>query len=449
MPGIRLGLRLFDLSTLHIGDPMSNRMLGRIVSIAALTVMAVHAQVCEEKVLYNGAGTPGQMDVSSRTFPEPPEWLTNWGEMGSMKPPYIRLSGMKNVRGDWIGALALHALPADVQGGFLRLKVRATQRVRLGVWLSGTKGVGNVVFNDVPANETRELKVAVEKVLGSGMHRVEKVWIGLFGVPAYQYTTLFVDDVVLTCSVKQSAPTEHADGGSGMGVAAGSPSGYVATNTVAQSPARAPLCLSSTAAPSSAAYSDEARRRLADSTTEKFAVSFKEHRQIRESLAQDECSPKECRRLWYRNMFFVDRNRLRDSVIANPKGIFDEAVALAAANNYSFMPLLVADVAYAFSECQDSLCSASRFTKARLLQAGLPSSFVRGSKLTLVYDPYFAVTQNKTLPQIDVCVSDKCSRLPVGGKTALEFESAGVQKIVVKLTSGGETQRQNLYVEVK
>lgn len=428
---------------------MVNRMLRRIVSVAVFAVMAVNAQVCEEKILYNGAGAPGQMESSSRTFPEAPEWFANWGEMGSMKAPYIRLSGMKNVKGDWIGALDLRTLPADVQGGFLRLKVRATQRVRFGVWLSGTKGTGNVVFNDVPANETRELKLPVESVLGSGIQRVEKVWIGLFGVPAYQYTTLFVDDVVLSCSVKQTAPTELADDGLGIGVEAGSPNVYAVTNTVAKSPAREPLCLSSTAAPSSAAYSDDARRRLADSTTEKFAVSFKEHRQIRESLAQEECTPKESRRLWYRNMFFVDRNRLRDSVIANPKGVFDEAVALAAANNYALMPMLVADVDYAFADCQDSLCSVTRYTNARLLQAGLPSSFVRGSKLTLVYDPYFTVTQKKTLPQIDVCVSDKCSRLPVGGTTELEFESAGVQKVVVKLTSGGETQRQNLYVEVK
>jgi hypothetical protein len=103
-------------------------MLRRIAPIAVFAAVAAYAQVCEEKVLYNGAGTSGQMENASRTFPEPPEWSTNWGEMGSMKPPYIRLSGMKNVKADWIGALAFSALPKDVQGGTLRLKVRATQR---------------------------------------------------------------------------------------------------------------------------------------------------------------------------------------------------------------------------------------------------------------------------------------------------------------------------------
>jgi hypothetical protein len=419
-------------------------MLRRIAPIAVFAAVAAYAQVCEEKVLYNGAGTSGQMENASRTFPEPPEWSTNWGEMGSMKPPYIRLSGMKNVKADWIGALAFSALPKDVQGGTLRLKVRATQRVKFGVWLSSTKGTGNVVFNDVPANTTRLLEIPVEKMLGSGKQKVEKVWIGLFGVPANQYTTLFVDDVSLTCTVKAGKVFSVV-----ASVPEDSGAGFAPTNTVAMSPVRNPLCLSSSVNPSSAAYSDVDRKRLLDSTTSLFVLNYKEHWQIRESLEQEECTPVESRRLWYRNLFFVDRNRLRDSVVANPKGVFDEAVAFAAANNYSFMPLLVADVEYAYRDCQDTLCATTQFTKSRLLQAGLPSSFVRGSKLKLVYDPYFAVTQRKTLPQVEICVSGKCSSLSVNKSIELELESAGVQKIVVKLTSGGISQRHNLYVEVK
>lgn len=423
---------------------MSNRMLRRIVPIAVFAAVAAYAQVCEEKVLYNGAGTSGQMENASRTFPEPPEWSTNWGEMGSMKPPYIRLSGMKNVKADWIGALAFSALPKDVQGGTLRLKVRATQKVKFGVWLSSAKGTGNVVFNDVPANTTRLLEIPVEKMLGSGKQRVEKVWIGLFGVPANQYTTLFVDDVSLTCTVKAEVVSAVV-----ASVPEDSGAGFTPTNTVAMSPVRNPLCLSSSVNPSSAAYSDVDRKRLLDSTTSLFVLNYKEHWQIRESLEQEECTPVESRRLWYRNLFFVDRNRLRDSVVANPKGVFDEAVAFAAANNYSFMPLLVADVEYAYRDCQDTLCAKTQFTKSRLLQAGLPSSFVRGSKLKLVYDPYFVVTQRKTLPQVEICVSGKCSSLSVNKSIELELESAGVQKIAVKLTSGGISQRHNLYVEVK
>ena len=445
MPGTRRGIRPIDISTLHIGDPMNNRILGRIVSIAVLAVMTVNAQVCEEKILYNGAGTPGQMESASRTFPEPPEWMANWGEMGSMKPPYIRLSGMKNVKTDWIGALSLSALPRNVQGGSLRLKVRTTQNAKFGVWLSGSRGTGNVVFSDIPANVTRALEIPVEKMLGAGLQRVENVWVGLFGVPVNQYTTLFIDDVSLSCTVAavQEASVEAGSAASDSGA------GFTPTNTVAMSPVRKPLCLSSAAVPASAAYPDADRKRLATSTSASFVLSFNEHRQIRESLEQEANTPAESRRLWYRNLFFVDRNRLRDSVVANPKGVFDEAVAFAAANNYSFMPLLLADVEYAYSECQDTLCSATLLKKTRLLQAGLPSSFVRGSKLKLVYDPYFVVTQKKTLPQVEICVSSKCSSLSVNNFVELEFESAGVQMVSVKLSSGGETQRQNLYVEVK
>ena len=417
---------------------MNNRMVGLLVPVFALAAMTANAQVCEEGVLYSGTNTPGQMVSSVSTFPEMPEWNANWGDMGGMKSPYIRLSGMKNVKDDWIGAFEFKTLPKSVQGGNLRLKVRATQNAKVGVWLSGLNGKGSVVYNVVPANTTQNLEIPVERLLGSGLQQVEKVWIGLFDVPAYQYTTLFIDDVSLSCVAGAASAS------------VGKPDlEYEPTKTNPLSPVRAPYILSSSVPPASAAYSASERRLLADSTNAKFAVNLLEHLQIQSSLKKDSAAPSESRRQWYTNMYIVERNRLQDSVVANGKAVFEEAAAFAAAGEYSFMPLLVADVDYAYRNCADSSCVASKFTNARLLQAGLPSSFIRGSKLKLVYDPYFTVMQNRNLPSVEVCAANKCEKLAAGGTAEFEFESAGVQKMTVTLGSGGITQKQNLFVEVK
>lgn len=417
---------------------MNSRMLRRFVSVVAVMAMAANAQVCEEGVLYSGINTPGQMNNSVSTFPEAPEWVANWGDMGEMKTPYIRLSGMKNVKDDWIGAFEFKALPMKVQGGMLRFKFRSTQNVKLGVWLSSSNGTGSVVFNNVSANTTRSLEIPIEKLLGVGEHLVEKVWFGLFEVPAYQYTTLFIDDIAFSCV-----------GSASVSVAAGDSADYVPTQTNPASPVREPYFLPSSVAPSSAAYSDEERLKLADSTNEKFVLDLLDHMQIQSSLNEEDRTPAESRRLWYRNMYLVDRSRLQDSVVANGKALFEEAVAFAAASEYAFMPLLVADFDYAYRECVDTSCTATRLMNARLLQAGLPSSFVRGSRLKLVYDPYFTVMQKRNLPSVEVCVAGKCEKMVSGDMADFEFESAGVQKISVMLSSEGKTQRQNLFVEVK
>ena len=62
------------------------------------------------------------MVEAGRSFPEPPEWKANWGNLDGMIAPYIRLSGIKNVQGDWKGLLSFPSLPLHVDGGVLRLK---------------------------------------------------------------------------------------------------------------------------------------------------------------------------------------------------------------------------------------------------------------------------------------------------------------------------------------
>ena len=122
---------------------------------------------------------------------------------------------------------------------------------------------------------------------------------------------------------------------------------------------------------------------------------------------------------------------------------------IAAASDYTVLPLLVADLDYAYNACADSSCNSTQIVNSHLLTAGLPTSFVRSSKVSLVLDPYFIVTKQRTLPSISVCVSGTYKSISSKERVELEFPSMGPQKIVVRMSSGGRNVEQNLFVEVK
>jgi len=111
--------------------------------------IAGNAQICNSTVIFDGSKNNGKMEDSGRTFPEAPEWRANWGNFEKMESPYMRLSGIKNSRGDWTGTLVFEGLPADVRGGTLKIDVRATQAAKLGVWLGETAGSGNNFFHNI------------------------------------------------------------------------------------------------------------------------------------------------------------------------------------------------------------------------------------------------------------------------------------------------------------
>ena len=99
--------------------------------------------------------------------------------------------------------------------------------------------------------------------------------------------------------------------------------------------------------------------------------------------------------------------------------------------------------------CVDSICGSNQIFNAHLLTAGIPTSFVRGSKVSLVLDPYFIVTKQRALPTISVCVSGSCRSIQPNGRLELEFPSSGLQTIVVKMKNGDRSVEQKLFVEVK
>ena len=427
---------------------MKNRMCKGIALMGALFALNGFADECKDVVLYSNGNDNGQMVESGMTFPELPEWKTNWGNLDGMEPPYIRLSGMKNLQDDWKGLLSFQSLPQHVDGGVLRLKVHATQNASFGVWLVNSSGKSNVHYVGLTANRTQSLEIPLVNLGVTGAVDVMNVGVGLFHVPQYQYTTLFIDDVGFSC-VKNSIGSSSSAMSSSSFSANGDSLGYEFSNVESWSEKRDARYLPSLESNFTAAYSEQQRDSLLLRTNSDFVVDELEHLKIVNTVRATDVSPKKSRTSWYDNLYSVVRNRLRENAVANPKQLYFEAEAIAATSDYTVIPLLVADLDYAYSACADSLCSSVQIVNAHLLEAGLPTSFVRGSKVSILLDPYFVVTKQRSLPSISVCVSGKCETLPMKGRLDLEFPSVGKQKIVVKMNRGGQTVEQNLFVEVK
>ena len=132
---------------------MRNRMFKKIAVVCAAMAVFSYSQTCNNTTLYSGSEN-GYMEESTRTFPEAPEWKANWGNFPMMAPPYIRLSGQKNVKGDWRGALVFPQGVAAT-GATLSMKVRSSQNVKFGVWLGNS---GEAFYKNLSANESYRLE---------------------------------------------------------------------------------------------------------------------------------------------------------------------------------------------------------------------------------------------------------------------------------------------------
>ena len=427
---------------------MTNRMFKGVALMGALFALHGYADECKDLALYSNGSDNGQMLQTGMTFPEPPEWRTNWGYLDGMEPPYIRLSGMKNSKSDWKGLLSFPSLPQNVAGGVLRMKVRSTQNVSFGVWLASPSGNSKVYYIDLAANVTKSLEIPLSSFGVNSGSVVSNVGVGLFHVPQYQYTTLFIDDVGLCCV--RGSNSSIGSGSSSSGVAAESSIlEYEFSNADAWSVKREARFLPALESEFSAAYSRQKRDSLQSKTNSDFVLDELEHLKIVKTAGAAEMPSKKSRTTWYDNLYSVVRNRLRENVVANPKQLYFEAEAIAAESDYTVVPLLVADLDYAYSACADAACSSKQLVNAHLLTAGLPTSFVRGSKMSLLLDPYFVVTKQRDLPSVSVCVSGTCRQMSPKSRLELEFPSTGTQKIVVKMQRAGRNVEQNLFVEVK
>ena len=431
---------------------MRNRTFKKIAVVCAAMAVFSYSQTCNNTTLYSGSEN-GYMEESTRTFPEAPEWKANWGNFPMMAPPYIRLSGQKNVKGDWRGALVFPQGVAAT-GATLSMKVRSSQNVKFGVWLGNS---GEAFYKNLSANESYRLEIPVADIGGKGTFLLKKVWIGLFGVGAYQYTNLFVDDIAIRCPERSGT----AGGSSSSGTAGGtSRSGTLLGATSADesdfivggdaaSPVRKLLWESEPLEETSARYSTEERDELKKRTPMMFVMDWQDHDRIIRFLQSDSLTPQQSREGWYKAMYLVTNSRVKDSVIANPKQLFADANAIAAMNEMSSFPLLLANLDYSYKVCTDTQCNATTLENYHLLAAGFPTSYTRSSKVRITYDPFFVTTDKSGLPNVEICTSGKCKALEPNKATEIEFASAGIQKLTVKLAYGSTRIQQTLSLEVR
>ena len=197
------------------------------------------------------------------------------------------------------------------------------------------------------------------------------------------------------------------------------------------------------------AYAEEARVKIKDSTQMNFVINNDEFERISNFVNAETLTPQQSRDGWFRSMYFVERNRLKDSLIANPKSLYYEASSFAASTDNQLTPLLIGNVDFAYRACADTSCKKTTILNSRALLAGLPFAWVNGTRLKVFYDPYFVSTNRKTLPKIEIFTAGQWNTLKENSSLDLEFESAGIQKIKVRLTEGGLTVNQTLFVEVR
>ena len=419
---------------------MKSRILGPLALGGALLSSTAFAGTCKNLILYENRSSKGFMEESTRTFPEAPEWSTNWGDFENMKSPYIRLSGMRNSGSDWTGALNFDALPAVVQGGSLKLKVRSTQAGNFGVWLSGPDGNGKISFHAIEAGKTHILDIPVSTLMEGISVEVDKVGIGLFNVPGNQYTTLFIDDVALTCAQEKNIvePVSKEEQ---------VPYPFVETNPA--SATRTGLFEDIYDSPVKSRYSASEKSSISKKTSAKFVIPEESQIRILNFKEAGNLTPRESWRGWYNSLFLVEKGKLADDVIPNSKRLFEEAGTLAATSDYTVLPLLVANITYGVAYCGDSSCTKQEIEDYPLQLVGFPTSFVTSSRVRIAYDPYFSITPSGKLPSLELCTGAKCLELSPKSEGTLEFESAGIQKVLVKIHSENKTVEQALFVEVK
>jgi len=170
-------------------------------------------------VLYDGSGAESPlMDASTRTWPEPPEYYANWGSLGGMEPPYIRLSGQSNETRNWTGAFTFAKLPVKVFGGSLQIQARSTNNASLSIWLETDKGNGSSKTYSLAANQTSNLDIAILDFGISMPVTINKIHVRMNQVPAYQYTTVFFDRIILSDTEASSSSNANISSSSSGGL---------------------------------------------------------------------------------------------------------------------------------------------------------------------------------------------------------------------------------------
>lgn len=423
--------------------------------LAGMSFSVSAAETCQGIELYSGmAGQSVSMDQESRTWPEGPEFFTNWGEKDGMLPPYIRLSGQKDIAQDWKGVFRFGA-GQWVEGGNLQMQVHPLVDVDLSVSVITSFGESVPSIVHLAGSKTTQLDIPLNQLGLSGALQVQGIVTTLLQVPKYQYTTVFFDNVRFTCAMNSSTdPTEPSESQNEA-----HPADLLAT-TYAFSEAD-PLLpyreVGPVAFTPNYAYVIKSNEQIATQRTRSvtsIVVSAEQHQDLLTSLAKTPLTADASVALWKNNLHELAKARLRDSVLANPAVVAKTADFIAADANHYLIPLLIADVDYEAEACDemaDTLsCQTLPLVADRYSHVALPIASVTGSKIAFVYDPQFVVTnRSESLPTIEVYTGESWILIEPKTTKVVEFLQAGVNTIRLKMHRGSYVKENVILVEVK
>ena len=81
--------------------------------------------------------------------------------------------------------------------------------------------------------------------------------------------------------------------------------------------------------------------------------------------------------------------------------------------------------------------------------SGFSSSFIYGSKVEFILDPYFITTNQKTMPEIELFLHNQWVSLKIRSRITHSFDSLGLHSIPVKLYHGSDIIETTLLLEVR
>lgn len=425
-------------------------MLNRVFNCVWITCIAlatsIYAAECKSISIYSSTN-PTIGSIKSSTFPEPPEWRTNWGNQGQMKPPYIRFSGQHNQLKTWESVLSFPQLPLTVRGGYLELQVHASNQVLFKVGLLENGASGPKQSFKLNANQTQLLKIPLTNLSSKESPVIEGILIELSQVPAYQYNTLFLGSISFSCAqTSTEKPTSLTETELSFE--------FPFTETEAKKAERVIFDLE--AAPIGYAlkkHSDSAQLVLKGKSVSQVVLSEEEHLILQKMTSEPISSSKQSWKNWNQSLYYISQNRLADSLFANPKTLFRQANETAASYNYEVLPLLVGSFNYDYFVCEEKnatgTCIREHLENAQLLVAGLASSFAYRSSFELVLDPYFVTTNQNTIPEVEVLIKKEWKPLKLKSRLSVTFDSLGEHSIPIRLRYGSKVVETTLLLEVR
>jgi len=419
-----------------------------LLLILFVALGATVAEECQTAVLYDGE-TKTQAGLNSgSTWPEPPEILTNWGEKDGLLPPYIRFSGQKNETNDWVGVLRFDTQPV-VSGGDLSFKAHATKSVQLSVGAVFESGVIPLDMFSLQADNTVSIDLNLQEVELGLPSELLGIELKLNQVPAGEYVTVFFDDFSLTCVQNGASPP--LDDGVNVHPGEFYADHYPFPEIDPVAPARFVDPEVYTPDYANVIKVDSVLNAQKEKSSTGIVLSLDESFQIIDALSRDPVDAEESTTLWKTTMHILARGRLKDSVFANPSLVWKQASFIAADANRTAVPLVMGDVEFEIDPCYDGEnCEEDVFPAQRYMHVSLATSFVRGARIAVVYDPQFLVTNiTGELPAIEINVGGQWKEVPVKGFIMVDLYQAGENRFQMRITRGDATVENVIKVEVR